>query len=73
MTPKITSYILRGLTPFEDMIFYLWTDSNEIGTAYTKLNYKHILFMRIFDFRFSFWENYDFHVFEGYLKKNFKE
>ena len=43
---------LRGPTPFEDMIFYLWTDSNEICTAYVKLNSKHILFMR--DFRFSF-------------------
>ena len=28
---------LRGPTPFEDMIFYLWTDSNEICTAYVKL------------------------------------
>ena len=28
---------LRGSTPFEDMIFYLWTDSNEICTAYVKL------------------------------------
>ena len=26
--------ILKGPTPFEDMIFYLWTDSNEICTAY---------------------------------------
>ena len=41
---------LRGPTPFEDMIFYLWTDSNEICTAYVKLNSKHILFMRIFLF-----------------------
>ena len=41
---------LRGPTPFEDMIFYLWTDSNEICTAYVKLNSKHILFMRIFWF-----------------------
>ena len=41
---------LRGPTPFEDMIFYLWTDSNEICTAYVKLNSKHILFMRIFGF-----------------------
>ena len=40
--------LLRGPTPFEDMIFYLWTDSNEIWTAYVKLNSKHILFMRIF-------------------------
>ena len=30
---------LRGSTPFEDMIFYLWTDSNEICTAYVKLRY----------------------------------
>ena len=39
---------IRGPTPFEDMIFYLWADSNEICTAYVKLNSKHILFMRIF-------------------------
>ena len=38
----------RGPTPFEDRIFYLWTDSNEICTAYVKLNSEHILFMRIF-------------------------
>ena len=29
--------LLRRPTPFEDMIFYLWTDSNEICTAYVKL------------------------------------
>ena len=56
---------LRGSTPFEDMIFYLWTDSNEICTAYVKLKINHILFLK--NFWFSFWENYDFHVFEGYL------
>ena len=28
---------LRGSTPFQDMIFYLWTDSYEIFTAYVKL------------------------------------
>ena len=39
---------LRGPTPFEDMIFYLWTDSNKICTAYVKLYSKYILFMRIF-------------------------
>ena len=65
---------LRGPTPFEDMIFFLWTDSNEICTAYVKLNSKHILFMRFFWFSISSWENYDFHVFEGYfLTKILKE
>ena len=39
---------LRGPTPFEDMIFYLWTDSYEICTVYVKLNSKHILFVRNF-------------------------
>ena len=53
------------------MIFYLWTDSNEICTAYVKLKINHILFMKIFDFWFSFWEIYGFHVFEGYLKNFF--
>ena len=28
---------LRGSTPLENMIFYLWTDSNKIYTAYVKL------------------------------------
>ena len=61
---------IKGTDPFwgHDFLF-IWTDSNEICTAYVKLNSKHILFMRFFYFRFSFWENYDFHVFEGYLKK----
>ena len=45
---ELNFYPLRGPTPFEDMIFYLWTDSNEICTAYVKLNSEHILFMRIF-------------------------
>ena len=39
---------LRASTPFEDMIFYLWTDSNEICTAYVKLKINHILFMKFF-------------------------
>ena len=43
-----TGYCLRGPTPFEDMIFYLWTDSNEICTAYVKLKINHILFMKNF-------------------------
>ena len=46
--------VLREPTHFEDMIFYLWTDSNEICTAYVKLKINHILFLKIFDFRFSF-------------------
>ena len=49
-TKKLYKSYLRGATPFEDMIFYLWTDSNEIYTAYVKLNSEHILFMRIFWF-----------------------
>ena len=43
-------FILRGPTPFEDMIFYLWTDSNKICTAYVKLKINHILFMKNFWF-----------------------
>ena len=58
---------LRGPTPFEDMIFYLWTDSNEICTAYVKFKINHILFVKNFWFSiyFVFWENYDFLVFWG--------
>ena len=42
--------VLRGPTRFEDMNFYLWTDSNEICTAYVKLKINHILFVKIFLF-----------------------
>ena len=49
----LTHRLLRGPTPFEHMIFYLWTNSNEICTAYVKLKINHILFLKIFDFRFS--------------------
>ena len=44
-------HVLRGSTPFEDMIFYLWTDLYEICTAYVKLEINHIIFMK--NFRFS--------------------
>ena len=37
------SILLRGPTPLKDMIFYLWTDSNEICTAYVKLKINPIL------------------------------
>ena len=47
---NIASTCLRGPTPFEDMIFYLWADSNEICTAYVKLKINHILFMKNFWF-----------------------
>ena len=68
---NFTQFPLRGPTPFEDMIFYLWTDSTEICTAYVKLKINHILFLK--NFWFSFWENYDFHVFEKYFFFNFKK
>ena len=45
---KHAQLILRGPTPFKDMIFYLWTDSNEICTAYVKFKINHILFLKIF-------------------------
>ena len=35
------------------------TDPNEICTAYVKLEIKNILFLRIFDFRYIYLENYD--------------
>ena len=55
-------------TPIEEMIFYLWTDSNEICTSYVKLKINDtFISWKIFDFLFSIWENYDFHVFEGYF------
>ena len=46
--PLYEKPLLRGPTPFEDMIFYLWTDSNEICTAYVKLKINHILFVKNF-------------------------
>ena len=39
---------LRGPTPFEEMIFYIRTDSNEICTEYVKLKINHILFLKNF-------------------------
>ena len=45
---KKKNYCLRGPTPFEDVIFYLWTDSNEICTTYVKLKINHILFVKNF-------------------------
>ena len=41
---------LKGTDPFENMIFYLWTDSNEICTEYVKLKINHILFVKNFWF-----------------------
>ena len=46
--------MLRGPTPFEDMIFYLFTDSNEICTAYVNLKINHILFVKNFWFSIKF-------------------
>ena len=67
------SGLLRGPTPFEDMIFYLWTDSNEICTAYVKLNSEHILFMRIFWFLIQFLRKLRFSCFWGvFFNKIFK-
>ena len=47
-------------------VTYLFTDPDEIRTAYVKLNSKHILFVRIF--RFIFRDNYDysFHIYIKY-------
>ena len=44
-------------------VTYLFTDPDEISTAYVKFNSKHILFVRIF--RFIFRDNYDysFHIY----------
>ena len=62
-----------GPTPFENMIFYLWTDSNEICTAYVKLNSKHISFMEnfsIFDLVFEKIAIFMFlRVFKNFFKK----
>ena len=55
--------ILRGPTPFEDMIFYLWTDSNEICTAYVKLKIYHILFVKNFWFSIEFFRKLRFSCF----------
>ena len=52
---RVLEIVLRGPTLFEDMIFYLWTDSNEICTAYVKLKKKsYFILEKIFDFQFSF-------------------
>ena len=61
---------LRGPTPFEDMIFYLWTDSNDICTAYVKLKINHILFLKN-DLVFE--KITIFLFFEGYFFGNFQK
>ena len=48
------SFNLRGSTPFQGVIFYLWTDLNEICTAYIKLNSKIFLFVDFFYCRFHY-------------------
>ena len=54
----------NGVTVSRD-VTYLFTDPDEICTAYVKLNSKPILFVRIFYFRFIFRDNYDnsFHIY----------
>ena len=39
---------IKGTDPFWGHDFYLWTDSNEICTAYGKLKINHILFVKNF-------------------------
>ena len=48
-------------TPVEGVIFHLWTDPDEINTAYVKIEGNYFLFMNFFGFRYSLLENYDFH------------
>ena len=46
---ELSSYAsLRGSTSFQGVIFYLWTDFDEICTVYVKLNSYSIFFMQIF-------------------------
>ena len=44
-------------------VTYLFTDPDEICTAYVKLHSKHILFMRIFRFIFRDNCDYSFHIY----------
>ena len=45
---KLNILKLKGSTPFQGVIFYLWTDLDEICTAYVKLNSNSILFVKFF-------------------------
>ena len=52
---------VKGIDPFSGRNFYLWTDLNEICTAYVKLNSKIFLFLIFFfRFRYGFRENLKF-------------
>ena len=72
MVSTPTPHFLRGPTPFEDMIFYLWTDSNEICTAYVKLKINHILFVKNLIFDLVFEKITIFLFFEGIFWVIFK-
>ena len=65
--------VLRGPTPFEDMIFYLWTDSNEICTAYVKLKINHFIHEKFLIFDLVFEKIMIFQFFEGYFLGNFQK
>ena len=55
---------LRGYTPFQGVIFYLWTDLDEICTVYIKLNSNSILFANFFlDFGMVFEKIWNFRFF----------
>ena len=47
-------YALESMTSLWNYDTYLFTDPDEIYTAYVKSNSKHILFMRIFWFSMYF-------------------
>ena len=65
---------LRGPTPFEDMIFYLWTDSNEIlHSIYTIENKSHFIREKFLFFDLVFEKIMIFLFFEGYFLGNFQK
>ena len=59
---------LRGSTPFQGVIFYLWTDLDEICTVCVKLNSNSTLFVQFFFFwfRYGFRENLKFSIFSNF-------
>ena len=57
-------HFVKWSDPFSGMIFYLWTDLNDICTAYVKLNSNSILFVIFFlFFYYGFRENLEFSIF----------
>ena len=70
----MSGIFLRGSTPFQVVIFYLWTDLNEICTAYVEMNSKIFMFMELFlNFGMVFENIFEIFVFFCVFFMNFQK